>query len=79
MKFVRKIANSSVLANIIDIPEELKNKQVEIIVLPYENRDIDKDKGKSVRGILESYKNEKLQEIERDDWTNAVVEKHDNS
>jgi hypothetical protein len=40
MKFVRKITNSDVLANIIDIPEELRNKKVEVIILPYENMEM---------------------------------------
>lgn len=36
MNFVRKVANSDILANIIEIPESLKNKKVEILILPYE-------------------------------------------
>ena len=82
MRFVRKIANSDMLADIIDIPEELRNKQVEIIILPYEdpeNKNIKEDKGKNARGILERYKNERLQEKENEAWANAVVEKHENS
>ncbi len=32
MPFVRRILNSSVLAGIIDIPEPLRNKKVEVLV-----------------------------------------------
>ena len=37
MKYVRKVVNSKELAGIIDISEELKNKKVELIVLPYKD------------------------------------------
>lgn len=82
MKFVRRVANSDVLANIIDIPEELRNKKVEIIILPYENMesvDLKEQKKKRVRGALAKYRNKKLQEKENEAWANAAVEKHENS
>ncbi|MCF6462202.1 hypothetical protein [Clostridium sp. Cult1] len=80
MNFVRKIANSDVLADIIDIPKELRNKKVEIIILPYENTNsLDVLKKKSLRGALAKYKNEELQDKEKGAWANAVVEKHENS
>lgn len=82
MKFVRRVANSDVLANIIDIPEELRNKKVEIIILPYENMesvDLKEQKKKRVRGTLAKYRNKKLQEKENEAWANAAVEKHENS
>lgn len=34
MNFARKIVDAEKLAGIIDLPEDLKKKQVEIIVLP---------------------------------------------
>jgi len=80
MNFVRKVTNSEDLAGIIDIPQELRNKKVEIIILPYENVDgsdtLDK---KSLRGVLGKYKDEKLQEKENGAWANAVVDKYENS
>ena len=82
MKFVRRVANSDVLANIIDIPEELRNKKVEIIILPYENMesvDLKEQKKKRERGALAKYRNKKLQEKENEAWANAAVEKHENS
>lgn len=39
MEFLRVIKNSKDLAKIIDIPEELRNIKVEIIILPYENKE----------------------------------------
>lgn len=76
MNFVRTVANSDVLANIIDIPDELKNKKVEIIILPYKNaNNSDINRKKSLRGALAKYKSEKLQEEENKAWASAVVEK----
>jgi hypothetical protein len=34
MDYVRKIANSDIFNNIIDLPENLRHKRVEIIILP---------------------------------------------
>ena len=82
LSFVRKVTNSNELANIINIPDELKNKQVEIIVLPYENMekyDSKKRTGKSMRGVLADYQNEKLQVEEKGAWSKAAVNKHENS
>jgi len=82
MKFIRKVANSDILAGIIDIPEELKSKKVEIIILPYENMDnpdLEEQKKKNVRGALAKYKNKELQEKEKEAWANAAVGKHENS
>ncbi len=59
MQFVRKVTNSNVLEGIIDIPEELKNKKVEIIVLPYDDSvHMDIDDIRTVRGASSKYINE---------------------
>lgn len=80
MNFVRKVANSDILADIIDIPKELRNKKVEIIILPYENtNNLDTLEKKNLRGALEKYKNEELKEKENEAWANAVAEKYENS
>lgn len=77
MKFARKIVDSNMLNDIIDIPEELRNRRVEIIVLPYEDMeqiDLKAEKKGNVRGALAKYRNEKLLEKENEAWQNAVVE-----
>lgn len=82
MNFVRKIANSNILASIIDIPESLRNKKVEILIFAYENVDKEVDidqKPKKARGLLEKYKNKELQALENGAWAKAVVDKHENS
>ncbi len=77
MSYVRKVTNSDVLAKVIDIPKELRNRKVEIIILPYENSDAPGKK--NVRGALAKYKNEELQDKEDAVWANAAVEKYENS
>ena len=63
MNFVRKIISSSKLDNIIDIPESLKNRDVELIILPLEVIDrTEKNDTKfdSAKGNLRKYQNKKL-------------------
>jgi len=82
LNFVRKVANSNILASIIDIPESLRNKKVEILIFPYENVDSEANidqKPKRARGLLEKYKNKELQDKENSAWPEAVVDKHENS
>ncbi len=81
MNFVRKVANSNILASIIDIPENLRNKKVEILIFPYENLDSEANidqKPKKARGLLEKYRNKDLQDVENGAWAKAVVDKHEN-
>ena len=82
MDFVRKVANSNILANIIDIPENLKNRKVEILIFPYKNEHIEASadqKPKKARGLLERYKNKELQALESGAWARAAVDKYENS
>jgi len=82
LNFVRKVANSNILASIIDIPENLRNKKVEILIFPYENLDSEANidqKPKKARGLLEKYRNKDLQDVENGAWAKAVVDKHENS
>ena len=82
MNFVRKVANSNILVSVIDIPESLRNKKVEILIFPYKNVDTEvsiDQKPKRARGLLENYKNKDLQALENGAWAKAVVDKHENS
>jgi hypothetical protein len=38
MKFIRKIINSDELRKIMDVPEDIDNNLVEVIVLPFDER-----------------------------------------
>ena len=78
MEFLRVIKNSDDLANVIDIPKELRNRKVEVIIFPY--GDVDEDiKSKSLRGALSKYKNEALQDSESKAWSKAVEDKYENN
>ncbi len=82
MDFVRKVAHSDILASVIELPESLKHKKVEILIFPYENRgaeDDAKQKIKRARKSLEKYKNEKLRRLEEGAWAKAVVGRYENS
>lgn len=78
MEFLRVVKDSDDLAKIIDIPEGLRNRKLEVIIFPYEDTEKD-NKKKSLRGALSKYKNEELQTIENEAWSKAVVEKYENS
>jgi len=82
MNFIRKVANSNILANVIDLPENLRNREVEILIFPLENRNT-KDridwKPKSAKGILEKYKSMDLQNLENGAWGKAVIDQYENS
>ncbi|ASA95786.1 MULTISPECIES: hypothetical protein [Anoxybacillus] len=79
MDFVRVIKHSNDLEKFIDIPEGLKNRKVEIIILPYtDQEDIEQGKKKSLRGALSKYKNEVLQNQESDAWSKNVVDQYEN-
>ncbi|WP_425060951.1 hypothetical protein SCACP_17160 [Sporomusa carbonis] len=80
MPFVRKIVNSNVLAGIIDIPESLKNKKVEILVFSLDDNTTavnQIEKTKRARGFLAKYKNAAFIEKESTAWAEAVIEKHE--
>jgi len=81
MSFVRKIANSEILTNIFDIPDNLRNKKVEILVFPYEDLTEDNKvhKTNKARGLLADYKNKELRMQEEDAWSKAVLDGHENS
>lgn len=82
MNFVRKVANSDILANIIDIPEALKNKKVEILILPIED---DSEEKKVIThsvkagGSLKKYSNIDLLSEEENIWEKVMKEKYENS
>ncbi len=80
MDFIRTVTNSNILINVIKIPKSLKNKQVEILILPVET-DISKKeipvKNKKMRGALKKYSNTKLLKQEKSSWMAAAEEKHE--
>jgi len=67
---------------IIDLPVALRDREVEVIVLPYqtipdaEKPDNEKSNVGSIMGILKEYANPALRELEKGAWEQAAVEKY---
>jgi hypothetical protein len=81
MNFIRKVANSDILASIIDIPEALRHKKVEILIFPIEENEEHepiKRKNKKARGSLKKYSNAELIAQEDGIWERVMVEKNEN-
>ncbi len=80
MDFIRTITNSNLLLNFIDLPAKLKNRQVEIIILPVEDEEKPQRlpaKGRKMRGALKKYSNPALVRLEKAAWKKAVEAKHE--
>ena len=82
MEAIRTILNSAQLTSIIDLPLALRDREVEVIVLPtqtvphLEKPDSDESCVGSVMGILKEYANPALRELEKGAWERAAVEKY---
>ncbi len=82
MNFIRKIANSDLLAGIINIPEHMRNKKVEIIILPYEEEGKENLKPAvqpRVKGLLHRYANVSYLPLEGSAWAEAVRETNEDN
>lgn len=75
MEATRAVVDAERLANIIDLPESLKKRKVEVIVLPVGD-DATAQPGKSMKGYLKTYANPDLIGQEKKAWEKAVAEKH---
>lgn len=80
MDFIRTITNSSLLGNFIDLPAKLKNRQVEILILPVEDEVKPQripSKVRKSRGALKKYRNPALAKLEKSAWKKAAEAKHE--
>jgi hypothetical protein len=80
MNFIRKVTNSDALKHIVDLPESLRNQDVEIIILPIGDHSPSKQaipSSSSARGALKQYANLDLLQYEQDAWEKGVQEKHE--
>ena len=71
MEFVRKIINSDDIESIVKLPTELKNKRVEILILPVEENKKQKDfDPKQYKGVLNIDSDELEKELSdmRGEW-----------
>ncbi|MDP4098909.1 hypothetical protein OIN60_19475 [Paenibacillus sp. P96] len=86
MNFVRKITHSDTLKHIVDLPEDMRNQDVELIILPLQTPFLDQSQlsyisGSSLRGAargaLKQFANSDLQQHEKNAWIKGVQEKHE--
>jgi hypothetical protein len=80
MEFVRQVVNSNVLDK-ITLPQSLRNRRVEIIILPIDNNNHGFEQEKTIDdivGILAAFKNPDLMPIEKNAWAGAMEDKHGN-
>ena len=79
MDFVRQIVDGSALAPVLALPPSFQNTQVEVIVLPIDNRKdgaSSKPVSHSAYGRLKAYANPSLMPEEAGAWEKAAAEKH---
>jgi hypothetical protein len=80
MNFIRKITNSDALKHIVDLPDNLRNQDVELIILPLGDHSPSKQalpSSYAARGSLKQYANADLIQYEQDAWEKGVQEKHE--
>ncbi|MFD2670811.1 hypothetical protein [Marinicrinis sediminis] len=80
MSFIRKVTNSDALKNIVDLPDDLRNQDVELIILPIHDPFSSKKTPRvepTARGALKQYANLDLLQLEQDAWAKGVQDKHE--
>jgi hypothetical protein len=80
MNFIRKVTNSDALKHIVDLPESLRNRDVELIILPLGDQSPSKQalsSSHTARGALKQFANPDLLQHEQDAWEKGVQEKHE--
>lgn len=78
MDYLRKTVDSNDLEPLFNLPEALRNRKVEVIILPVDEK---KENASSVSlaGKLSKYANPSLISLENGAWSNALRQKHDHS
>lgn len=74
MEFVRKVINGIDLKDIVEIPDSLMNKKLEILIFPVEEPKTKSKKKRSIAGYLSKYANPDLIEKEENVWIEEAKE-----
>lgn len=74
MEIVRKVVNGTDLKDIIEIPQNLINKKVEILVFPVDTISKEKKARKSLAGFLSKYAKPELALREENAWYEEAKE-----
>lgn len=75
MNFVRKVIHSNMLEHIVDLPEDLRNQDVELIILPLRNPISNQASAvgpPSARGALKQFSNPELLQYEQEAWKKSL-------
>jgi hypothetical protein len=75
MEYLRETIDSGSLAGIFNLPASLRNRNVEVIILPIDVKKEEKQGRKSLKGSLHQYANPELIPLEKDAWARAEEEK----
>ena len=78
MEFVRQVVDSNILDK-LDLPQSLRNRKVEIIILPIDTDSTYEKNVDDIAGILSAYKNPDLIPYEKKAWADAMEDKHGSS
>jgi hypothetical protein len=87
VEYVRKTVDSKIFEGLLDLPKGLKDRKVEVIILPFDDgsgnnagnsAENGAGKKKSADGIFSQYANPSLVPLEQDAWGLAVEEKYEN-
>ena len=82
MEAIRLTMNSAQLAPIIDLPVALRDREVEVTVVPAhtvsspQKQDLEASSVGSFMGILKEYANPELRKLEKGAWERAACEKY---
>lgn len=78
MEFIRRTVNSKVLESLLDLPDSMKNRRVEVIVFPVDEGKKSGNHNETLGGRLNKYANPSLRQLEKSAWSIAVEDKHEN-
>ena len=79
MEAIRTTINSARLMPIIDLPAALRDREVDVIVMPKAEKSKNRppaSERESMMGCLSEYANPALRELEKGAWERAAVEKY---
>jgi len=78
VEYLREIVNSNTLTGVFNLPANLLNRRVEVVISPADDIKISMQQPKSLRGCLSKYANPELTHLENGAWVEAVGEKYAN-
>lgn len=77
MDYLRQTIDSDKLGDVLNLPLSLRNKRVEVIILPAEDTPAGQPQAGTAFGCLKQYANPALIAQEKGAWERAAVEQHE--